>query len=311
MLAACLTEPQTFSLQEVLVPTPKADEVLFKVEICGLCASNLGPWKGAPRFRYPFEPGAPGHEATGVVEAVGGEVETVRPGDRIAALSLHGFAEYDLARADSVVVLPAELSDLKFLGEPLGCAVNVCRRAEVAPDAVVAFIDLLIQLVADGCSKSIAFNRRPEALESARANGAMAAFPTLDPAKGLRALRDFAGGSLCDVVFEITGTQAGLDLATELTKERGRLVIAGYHQDGKRTVNLQLWNWRGIDVINAHERDRSVKVQGVQEAVRKIVAGELRIDPLITHQLPLLEINQAFELAASRPRGFMKAIIHA
>jgi threonine dehydrogenase-like Zn-dependent dehydrogenase len=140
MLAACVTEPQKFSLQDVSVPTPNENEVLFKVEICGLCASNLGPWTGAPRFRYPFEPGAPGHEATGVVEAVGGGVETVRPGDRIAALSLHGFAEYDLARADSVVVLPPELRDLNFLGEPLGCAVNVWRRAEVAPDAIVAFV---------------------------------------------------------------------------------------------------------------------------------------------------------------------------
>jgi NADPH:quinone reductase len=237
-------------------------------------------------------------------------------GDRIAALSLHGFAEYDLAKADSVVVLPAELQDLTFLGEPLGCAVNVCRRAEVPSSAVVAFIgagffaNLLIQLVAGRCSNAIAFNRRPEPLESARASGATAVFPTLDPVEGLRALRDSTGGSLCNVVFEITGTQAGLDLATELTKERGRLVIAGYHQDGNRTVNLQLWNWRGIDVINAHERNRSVQVQGVKEAVRKLQAGELRIDSLITHQLPLSEINAAFALAASRPSGFIKAVIH-
>src|SRR5262249_41882259 len=140
MLAACLTEPQKFSLQDVLVPTPKGEEVLFKVEVCGLCASNLGPWKGAPRFCYPFEPGAPGHEATGIVEAGGSRVDTVRPGDRIAVLSLHGFAEYDLARADSVVVLPPELGDLHVLGEPLGCAVNVWRRAEVSPDAIVAFV---------------------------------------------------------------------------------------------------------------------------------------------------------------------------
>jgi NADPH2:quinone reductase len=195
MLAACRAEPQKFSLQDVLVPAPKEDEVLFKVEICGLCASNLGPWKGAPQFRYPFESGAPGHEATGVVEAVGGEVESVRPADRIAAFSLHGFAEYDLVRADSVVVLPAELRALNFLGEPVGCAVNVWRRAEVALDAVVAFVgagffaNLIIQLVTGRCSKTIAFNHRPEILASALANGATAAFPTLDPTEGVRARR--------------------------------------------------------------------------------------------------------------------------
>ena len=38
----------------------------------------------------------------------------------------------------------------------------------------------------------------------------------------------------------------------ELTRVRGRLVVAGYHQDGPRQVDMQLWNWRGLDVINAH-----------------------------------------------------------
>jgi len=54
-------------------------------------------------------------------------------------------------------------------------------------------------------------------------------------------------------VIEAAGQQWPLDLATELTRERGRLIIAGYHQDGPRQINMQLWNWRGLDVINAHE----------------------------------------------------------
>ena len=64
-------------------------------------------------------------------------------------------------------------------------------------------------------------------------------------------------------------------------------------------------------MINAHERDRSVKVHGVQEAVRKQLAGELRINSLITHHLPLSQINAALELANARPPGFTKAIIYA
>lgn len=41
-------------------------------------------------------------------------------------------------------------------------------------------------------------------------------------------------GRLCDRVIEAVGAQKPLDLASELTRERGRLVIAGYHQDGRR-----------------------------------------------------------------------------
>ena len=63
-------------------------------------------------------------------------------------------------------------------------------------------------------------------------------------------------------MIEAVGKQWPLDLAAELTREGGRLVIAGYHQDGPRQVNMQLWNWRGFDVANAHERDPQVAVRG-------------------------------------------------
>ena len=58
----------------------------------------------------------------------------------------------------------------------------------------------------------------------------------------------------CKRVIEAAGAQATLGLAPALTGTYGRLIIAGYHQDGPRQVNVQLWNWRAIDVINAHER---------------------------------------------------------
>jgi hypothetical protein len=48
-----------------------------------------------------------------------------------------------------------------------------------------------------------------------------------------------------------------------LASSAGGLFIAGYRQDSSRIVNLQLWNWRGIDVINAHEHDRTIHTQGM------------------------------------------------
>ena len=74
-------------------------------------------------------------------------------------------------------------------------------------------------------------------------------------ARSSSAVKELTGGAFCERVIEAVGKQWPLDLAAELTAERGRLVIAGYHQDGPRQVNMQLWNWRGLDVINAHERD--------------------------------------------------------
>jgi threonine dehydrogenase-like Zn-dependent dehydrogenase len=86
-------------------------------------------------------------------------------------------------------------------------------------------------------------------------------------------------------------------------------VIAGYHQDGLRQVNMQLWNWRGIDVINAHERDPQRYVDGMKRAVKLMTEGVMDPTPLYTHRLPLDRLGEALELTRTRPDGFMKALV--
>jgi threonine dehydrogenase-like Zn-dependent dehydrogenase len=122
-------------------------------------------------------------------------------------------------------------------------------------------------------------------------------------------VRQLTGGAFCDVVVEAVGKQWPIDLSGELTKERGRLVIAGYHQDGPRQVNMQLWNWRGIDVINAHERDPKVYRRGMQEVVEAVASGVIDPLPLFTHTYPLGKLGDALDATKERPDGFMKALI--
>ena len=110
-------------------------------------------------------------------------------------------------------------------------------------------------------------------------------------------------------MIECTGKQRPLDVAGEIIRERGRLVIAGYHQDGSRQINMQLWNWRGLDVINAHERDLAVYVAGIRHAIRAVEAGLLNPAPLYTHLFPLEQVSDALNMMVQRPDGFMKALI--
>jgi threonine dehydrogenase-like Zn-dependent dehydrogenase len=105
------------------------------------------------------------------------------------------------------------------------------------------------------------------------------------------------------------GKQWPLDLAAELTRERGRLVVAGYHQDGPRQVNMWLWNWRGLDVINAHERDPKVYLRGIREAVEAVASGRLDPAPLYTHRYPLESLGEALDATRDRPDGFLKALV--
>src|SRR5215213_7547552 len=97
MRSAVLREPRRFEVVETAIPEPAENEVCVRVEGCGICGSNLPVWEGREWFSYPFEAGAPGHEAWGIVEGVGSRVRDLHEGERVAMLSYHGFAEYEVA----------------------------------------------------------------------------------------------------------------------------------------------------------------------------------------------------------------------
>ncbi|MDB5622565.1 MAG: Zn-dependent alcohol dehydrogenase GroES-like protein, partial [Devosia sp.] len=122
-------------------------------------------------------------------------------------------------------------------------------------------------------------------------------------------VKALTGGQFCDRVIEAVGKQWPLDLAAELTRERGKLIVAGYHQDGPRQINMQLWNWRGLDVINAHERDPGIYIQGIKDAAEAIVAGRLDPSSLYTHSFALEQLDTALNTTRDRPDGFLKALV--
>ena len=315
MRAAVMSGPGQIRIEEVPRPEPGKAQVRVRLEGCGVCASNLTPWAGPEWMSFPTEPGALGHEGWGVVDAVGDEVDGISVGDRVAALSYKSYAEYDLAAADAVVRLPDSLRSQPFPGEPLGCAMNIFRRSGIEPGQVVAIVGIgflgaiLTRLAADAGARVIAVSRRPFALDVARRMGAAETIPMDDRDGIIGRVKDLTGGVFCDRVIEAVGKQWPLDLAAELTRERGRLIVAGYHQDGLRQVNMWLWNWRGLDVINAHERDPRSYVRGMREAVEAVASGRLDPSPLYTHVFPLDRLGAALDATRDRPDGFLKALV--
>jgi threonine dehydrogenase-like Zn-dependent dehydrogenase len=194
---------------------------------------------------------------------------------------------------------------------------NVFRRSGIVAGQTVAILGigflgaLLTRLAADAGARVVALSRRGFALDVARAMGASETIALGDSQRTIDQVRELTGGAFCERTIECVGLQAPLDLAGELTRERGRLVVAGFHQDGPRHVNMFLWNWRGLDVINAHERDPRVYVQAMRAAAAAVASGRLDPSPLYTHTFPLERAGDALELLRRRPDGFLKALVMA
>lgn len=315
MRAAVLEAPGKMKIEEVARPEPGPGQVRVRLEGSGVCASNLEPWAGQPWMTYPGEPGGLGHEGWGTIDAVGEGVTDVQMGDRVATLSHHSFAQYDVAQADAVLKLPAALSGKPFPGEPLGCAFNIFRRSDIQAGQTVAIVGIgflgavLTRLASDAGARVIAISRRAFSLDLARSYGAAETIPMDDHWAIIERVKQLTGEKMCDRVIEAVGKQWPLDLAGELVAFGGKLIVAGYHQDGPRQVNMQMWNWKGIDVVNAHERDPEIQRRGVREAIDAIASGRLDASPLYSHSFPLDRLAEALDATRDKPAGFVKALV--
>ena len=315
MRAAVLRGPADLVVVEVPLPRPGVGEVLIRLEGCGVCASNVEPWEGQPWSVFPGAPGGLGHEGWGRIAALGEGVEGLAPGTRVVALSEGSYAEYDIARADMAVKLPPELDGQPFPGEPLGCAFNAFRRSDIRAGQTVAIVGVgfigavLTKLARDAGARVIAISRRQESLDLARRYGAAETIAMDDHWAIIERVKELTGDALCERVIECVGKQWPLDLAGELVGFGGKLIVAGYHQDGPRQVNMQAWNWKGIDVINAHERDPAVQMQGIREAVEAVASGRLDPAPLYTGRYSLEQLGKALDATRDKPGGFVKALV--
>lgn len=298
MRAVCLLAPREARIQQVPEPEPGPEDVLVCVRACGVCASDLNAWRGVPGVEYPLPPGAPGHEVWG---------EIIGTGQPVTGLVWNGLAEHSLARADHLVPLEPPFDQTPLLGEPLACAQNVVRRAAIQPGDRVAFVGfgylaaLAAQLLPGHVAGWVAVARRAESRHLALRLGAQAAYDFSEVPSDL--------WDSLPVVIEAAGVQQTLDYATWLTAYGGRLVIAGYHADGPRTVNLQSWNWKGIEVSNAHERQPAVYLAALRDALRIVAERRLDLAWMLSHQFKLDETPAAFAAAEAHPAGFFKAVV--
>jgi threonine dehydrogenase-like Zn-dependent dehydrogenase len=89
----------------------------------------------------------------------------------------------------------------------------------------------------------------------------------------------------------------------------GKVVLVGFHQGPPRSVPLGYWNWMAYDLRNAHFREMSTILHGMEVAMRLLRAGIVDLSTHVTHRFELADIAEAFDTAVAKPEGFVKATV--
>ncbi len=304
-----ILEPGRAEVLDLPVPEPGPREVRVKVTCCNTCPQwDLHLAAGEPMFvgatlQYPYTPGQPGHEMTGVVDAVGAEVTAFRPGQHVVAWKDAGhqragcYAEYVLMAEEHLLAVPADVDPLRVASIELAMCVAVCvldlramgavagRRAAVnglGPAGLVA-----AQLLrAEGAVSVVGFEPSAARREFAVARGVVdAAYDPRDPATDQAVPRRRGPGGV-EVLIECCGYPDAVRWAMDRTANHVALFAVQRHDYTYAPGHggLILVGYRG------HHR------QAAEYALERVLANELDLALLVSAELPLTEYREGIDL---------------
>ncbi|HTZ05506.1 MAG TPA: alcohol dehydrogenase catalytic domain-containing protein [Gaiellaceae bacterium] len=317
-----------FSVGECVVEAPGPGEVRLDVAYCGVCGTDLHIAHGAMDGRV-RAPQVIGHEMSGTVAEVGAGVEGFAAGDPVVVRPLDSRGETPADRGFSHIsrnlrflgidapgalqvswtvpaftlhALPPMLElRLGALAEPLAVACHDVRRGAVAPgDTVVVIgggpIGILIALVARarGATTLVV-----EPDESRRALAAGLGFAAYDPAADdvAAAVVDATAGAGADVVFEVSGSAAGILAATQYAGLRCRVVVVAIFPEPRPVALFDLF-WKELELFGA----RVYEPEDFDAAIELLADGSFDVARLITAVEPLARVPAVFdELVSGRP----------
>ena len=340
MKAAVFYGPnQPLKLEEVDTPTPKPGEILVKVAACGVCHTDLHYIDhGVPTFKKP--PMILGHECSGTVAQLGEGVDSFKKGDKVllpAVLTCGvcdfcrtgrenicekmvmfgnhvdgAYAEYVIAPAKDVFTLPDEipLEEGSIIADAISTPFHAVKnRGEVRPgDTVVVFgcggIGVnIVQVAAAAGGTVIAVDISEAKLEWARKLGATY---TVNPSKVEKLgkeIRKLTGGG-ADVAFEAIGKPETIQSAFGTLRKGGRLVVVGYSAEDIRLSAARIMFFE-MEVVGSLGC-RPVDYPKLIEMAR---VGKIKVAELVTHKLPLSEINEALEMLRRGDESVLRSVV--
>ena len=341
MKAILIERPHEVAYVELDTPTAGPGEVVVRSRVAGVCRTDLEMLHGGltdPRWvRFPL---VPGHEWSGTVAELGHGEDDLAVGDRVVCegmipcnrcrrckegetqLCLNydqigftragGYGEYVLVPRHVVHRLPDAVSFAAgVLVEPAACVLRGLERGRPRPGETVGVIGIgtlgslaatLARLYAPGTL--VAYGVRREELDFAIRLGADAAVHVTeeDP---VAATHRLASGGL-DLVIETAGAVDAVDLATQLVRPGGRVVLLGIAGEGK-VIELPADRimFGDMDVIGSC----SYSTSAWSHVMRVLEQGLVELDPIVTHRFPAEQFRDAFELMDNRNGVVAKVLL--
>ncbi len=316
---------EPLQLVEREVPDPGPGQVRVRVQACGVCGSDLFLQRGG--FGADKLPVVPGHEAAGVVDALGAGVEGLAEGDQVALYYIDNapdaprpnlgpavrrmgvdvdgaFAEFVVRPAATLIAPPAAVdpATLAVLTDAVGTPYHALARiARVQPGETVVVLGIggigsnAVQVAVGMGARVVAISRSEQKLALARELGAEAALP-LDQA------REYIGDAGADVVVQCAESSQLDEAAIALGGYGARIVLIGASVDPFAARSSQLI-WRELSVMGS----RGFTPEDIREVIDLHLAGRLRTDHLTAVQRPLEEGNAA--LADLRDGRVLRSVL--
>jgi L-iditol 2-dehydrogenase len=340
--AALLTGIRSVEIEDIPEPeAAKPSEVILQVDAVGVCGSDIHYYKmgriGPQLVDFPM---TLGHECAGTVISAGDAIKNVRAGQRVAVDPLMPCSRCDQClggrphtcrnqkfmgcpgQAPGALVerlkLPAEccfaLSDSMSMEqaamvEPLSIGLYARRLAPLVPGSTIGILGVgpigccvLLACRATGEYRTYVTDLLDYRLDLARACGAdwtgnpkstdiAAAISKLEPS-GL------------DVAFECAGQQEALDMALELLKPGGTLLVVGIPEVDRVSFDIHLLRRKELTIKNVRRQNNCMA-----PAIDLISSGAVNVDRLVTHRFPLAQTKTALDLLENYHDGVMKAIV--
>jgi 2-desacetyl-2-hydroxyethyl bacteriochlorophyllide A dehydrogenase len=317
MRAARLVGPRRFAFEEAPEPTPRAGELLVRMEYFSVCGSDLRTYDHVfPEEEYPFRLGAPCHECVGVVEE--SLDDRFKRGQRVIALQAGGLLEYAAVPASRAVAVPDAGGDPAFwvLCQPVGTVLHSVRQmGNILGRRVViigqgpiglSFTDFVSR---QGARQVIVADPHDYRLDMARKLGAT---HTVNPSRDslVEAVAEITKGAMADVTVEACGRPEAAHLIFETMRMQGTAIIFGLaHDESTFPFNWALIEDKLPRIIATNSARSGDMPEAVDAVVDLVGQGRLSVSHLLTHRMAWDDVGRAYETYSNKLDNSLKVVM--